>query len=206
MISLAASGAGASGLTDWVTAAATAITALLVGFSGFVAWLAYRRDKRRDLPVIEPCAIWEDDKGLGHYLHLRLIITNRLDETVILNTVSVRRPRGALVSAGMRVNTGYSGGTLAATRGSSDTVVLGETISSAGSAFLGAMDGHSIRIDTAELSLYIFPPSTWLSGEVLIILRVSSKALTIRDKRMVIKSRVPAATVKRTDEAASNTD
>jgi hypothetical protein len=40
-------------VADWITATATAITAIGATIGGFVAWLAFRRDSRNQLPIIE---------------------------------------------------------------------------------------------------------------------------------------------------------
>jgi len=40
-------------VTDWITAAATGTTAIAATIAGFVAWLAFRRDSRNQLPIIE---------------------------------------------------------------------------------------------------------------------------------------------------------
>lgn len=78
---------GGPGWTDWITAAATAITAVVVALSGWVAWLTYLRDKRHELPVIEPTLEWQEDAKIGAHIKLRLWVVNRLDETLLIEGI-----------------------------------------------------------------------------------------------------------------------
>lgn len=52
-----------------------------------------------------------------------------------------------------------------------------------------------------RLDLYLSPPDKWAAGKVVIVLRVSSSARTLRDKRMVITTFATAAA---TNKAADN--
>src|SRR5580700_8594103 len=68
-------------VTDWITAAATGATAIATTIAGFIAWLAFRRDSRNQLPIIEA------DFGFEWpYRVLNLIIRNRLPETIVVTS------------------------------------------------------------------------------------------------------------------------
>jgi hypothetical protein len=54
-------------------------------------------------------------------------------------------------------------------------------------AAIAVTHGQPIYADSKNLELYLLPTYGWESGIIVIVLRISSKALTIRDKRMVIK-------------------
>jgi len=67
-------------LTDWITAGATAITAVATGVAGLVAYLALRRDSTKELPVVE--AILKP-AGKSDALSLQAVIRNRIAETLV---------------------------------------------------------------------------------------------------------------------------
>jgi hypothetical protein len=178
-------------LTDWVTATSTAITAILVGLSGWVAWLTYLRDKRRELPVIEPTFDWKEDATVGPYIKLRLWVVNRLDETLLIEAISVRCPRKSLLSEGITTRNQIGHSVTLPARGSTNSLVIKERIESAGSN-MERLPGHRSRTDVSAIEFFIFPPSKWASGKISIILRISSKARTILNRRMVIVAKVAA--------------
>ena len=58
------------------------------------------------------------------------------------------------------------------------------------------------RVDVQLFDIYLRPPPHWSLGRVAIELRISSRALTIRDKRIMIKRRMEAINASNTDENA----
>ena len=80
-------------VTDWITAAATGTTTIAATIAGLVAWLAFRRDSRNQLPIIEA------DFGFEWpYRVVNLIIRNRLPETIMVTSAIVRQPKGSQIS------------------------------------------------------------------------------------------------------------
>jgi hypothetical protein len=53
-------------LPDWITATATAATALAASIAGLIAWLAFRRDVRASLPIIEADFAWADTNCIAY--------------------------------------------------------------------------------------------------------------------------------------------
>jgi len=172
--------------TDYVTAIATAATALFAGLSGIAALIVLRRESRRLLPVIEPDFRWADEKDVGPHIRTLILITNRLDETLVIDSVKLARPAGGTLSPGCP--TGYGGDTKAG-RGHSPRLSLGRQIRPRGEPDSIGRDSSG---DWAQLMLYAFPPPQWSAGKVRLEIRISSKALTIRNRRIVIQRTVPA--------------
>jgi len=168
-------------LTDWITAGATAITAVATGVAGLVAYLALRRDSTKELPVVE--AILKP-AGKSDALSLQAVIRNRIAETLVAESVRVTRPKGAslarMQSAGVSRRDATSG-----------ELMLGIEIPPAGSSIRGGpFDGT--YSDSANVWLLLFPPQGWSAGVVEIQFRISSRALTIRDKRIVVRRSIGA--------------
>ena len=69
---------------------------------------------------------------------------------------------------------------------------------------IGPFEGAPL--DVYFLDLYLLPPPHWSAGRIKIALRISSRALTIRDKRIVIKRRVSAIQRTQTEANARSPD
>lgn len=180
---------------DWITAWATAITAILTGTGGLAAWLALRREQLREMPIVERTVHWDD----GHLI-LKLTITNRLPETLILDSVEITRPRGTTISDSTGPgDKAWSPGP--PVPGVGPVLPCRFSINRAGSE--GSQ--HSVG-DIGYRGFSVWPPTGWSSGHLKIVLRVSSKAETIRNKRMVIKHRVPEAPRRQTEVTVSEAD
>lgn len=178
---------------EWITAIATVATALLTGTGGVATWLALRREGRRQLPIIE---FDLSRRATGEAL-VDLRIRNRLDETLVLTELAVVRPRGALASNRfVKTADGRRGEAVAGTASKlSLNVVIGPEEDRS----------HIPGFRPSYLQTFtLWPPERFLSGQsVELSLRFSSKALTIRDKRIVIKNSMPAAIAMQTDEKAN---
>jgi hypothetical protein len=167
-------------LTDWITAVATALTAVAAWVGGVFGYLAYRRDVSRQVPVIE-ATIKRNPNSKG-VLTLIAVARNRMAETIVIDSVLATQPEGILIAksapqfsikdAKAELPLGF------------DVPPLGSIIHEA--PFAGMPD------DASQFSLYLFTPEGWTDGVVEVEFRVSSRALTIRDKRIVIKRRVTA--------------
>jgi hypothetical protein len=57
------------------------------------------------LPIVEPTIVWGKDAPaeIGPYLFVELSVTNRLDETLLVERATVRKPRGAPIAIARRV-------------------------------------------------------------------------------------------------------
>lgn len=167
----------------WITAGATALTAILTGTGGMAAWLALRRERRREMPVVERTFSWIDD-----HISVGLVVRNRLPESLILDSITVRHPRGATVSSqhGKAVNAYGEPGL--PEPGDGPVMHCGYSVSP-----LGTQRGQVTAGDSAAWGFALWPPSGWRGGKVVIVLRISSKAETIRNRTIVIRSRVFAA-------------
>jgi hypothetical protein len=84
---------------DWITAVSTALTAVAAFAGGAIAWIGLRRDRHAFFPIIEADIKWAKPSGQSRYLILDLIIRNQLYETLTLDTIRVRKPKGSLISA-----------------------------------------------------------------------------------------------------------
>lgn len=179
----------------WITAGATVITAILTGTGGVAAWLALRREREREMPVVERSLYW--DKG---HLILKLTVTNRLPETLTLDSVEIKRPRGTTISdeTGPGDKEWNPGPPIP---GESSIMVCGHPVKRAGSV----ASQHSFG-DTSYWGFSVWPPASWKAGVVKIVLRISSRAETIRNRRIVIKSKVPAAPKSITEDSAKSAD
>jgi len=163
---------GAPSITDWLTTIATGVTAFAAGLGGLFAWRAYRRDTRHQLPIVE----LEFRDSSGNKL-LRLLIRNRLPETIDVGTISIRAPRGATLHRDISEKP-------------SQTLSLDQDVGPYGSTvdpIYSPPDRGLISADTKRIDLYVNFPLGWKSGNVAIDLLISSRALTLRDKRIVIK-------------------
>jgi hypothetical protein len=180
-------------VTDWITAAATGTTAIAATIAGFVAWLAFRRDSRNQLPIIEA------DFGFEWpYRVLNLIIRNRLPETIVVTSAIIRRPKGSLIS---KPEWSSKGG-IEIKQPTSNRVDLDFDVAPFGAATVG-IPGAPMYADAQRCDLYLLLPIDWTSGIVVIDLRISSRALTLRNKRMVIKRFTTAPPARKTAASAN---
>jgi hypothetical protein len=187
-------------LPDWITATATGITAVAAGFAAFVAWLAFRRDARASLPVVEADLEWDID-GASSFVLVTLTIRNRLEETITLDSARVKRPDGTLISN--KIVLGNDGRGIAVKRGDAPFIKIEREIQPLGSPTESYFQIIQ-RTDVFQTELFLSPPNDWDGGWIRIDLRISSKALTIRDKRMVIKRRISPKPAKQTEAKANN--
>ena len=129
------------------------------------------------LPIIEA------DFGFEWpYRVLNLIIRNRLPETIVVTSAKIKRPKGSLIS---KPEWSSKGG-IEIKQPTSNRIDLDFDVAPFGAATVG-MPGAPMYADTQRCDLYLLFPTEWTSGIVAIDLSISSRALTLRDKRMVIK-------------------
>ncbi|MBX3476689.1 MAG: hypothetical protein KF910_03725 [Brevundimonas sp.] len=167
-------------LADWIIAAATVTTAILTGTGGIAAWLTLRREKIRDLPIIERVAEWR-----GDYISLRLICRNRLPETLTLDRLAIRKPRTFTISPPT------DSGLVPfdpdpPVRGTSSSMDTPHSVEAR-----GTVRELARRSDTAHWAFAIWPTADWNGGPIVLELRLSSRAETLRNRRFRIKLRVP---------------
>src|ERR1700722_5877509 len=86
--------------TDLITAISTALTAIAAVATGAIAYIALRRDARRELAHVEAYLKWAEDAELGPYLSIRLKALNRSYETLTLAKCSVDKPKDTKLSSG----------------------------------------------------------------------------------------------------------
>jgi len=188
-------------LSDWITAISTAATAIAATFAGIIAWLSLRRAARAPLPIFEPRFHWSTSEPTIGLLQLSLVIRNHLDEAIVVDSVTVKRPRGMTVCS-MKYN-GYGGAEIKITTDRSSN--LGWGVGPPGDYASQAFGGPQ-RKDVAYQNLYFSVPEGWTGGKAIVVFRVSSMALTIRDKRITITRQVPVAPKTQTEAKASSAD
>jgi hypothetical protein len=170
-------------VTDWITAAATGATAIAATIAGFIAWLAFRHDLRNQLPIIEADFQYE-----APYWALKLIIRNRLPETIVVTSATIRRPKGSLISTAVW----SSMGGIEIKQPTSNRIEIDFDIAPFGSTRV-EIPGARMYADAQRVDLYLLVPVKWTSITIVVVdLRISSKSLTLRDKRMVIKRFISA--------------
>ena len=187
-------------LTDWITAVSTFGTMLVAGIAAWASLAMYWRAVSREMPIIEPDFTWKVDPQLGRCIHATLKIVNRLDETLTIISAAVAKPRAASVSMGeyRTDRSGYQ--SHFPTASSKRDIPLGWDVQPR-----GAFSQHFGARDITRRDLYIFPPESWRGGIVRITLTASTKALTIRDRRITIKRRLHAMTNNEKADNASKT-
>lgn len=186
-----------SQLTDWITAVATAATALAAGIAGFIAWLAYRRDQRLSLPTVEAVLRWVRDQD-DDFILLKLIIRNPLWETIILESAHAKYPQSTLISSKYE---NINGEMTPIKKGESSYTDIDDEIYSYGSTS-DFYPGRSVRADVYHRDIYLLPPRDWSGDKVRIDLFISSRALTLRHKRVTIKRRISPRPSKQTEANA----
>lgn len=176
-----------AGLSDWITAGATVATAIATAFGGLGAWFIYRRDKARDLPIIEANISWHENA----YLEARILIRNRLSESILINDLEITQPKGATISEGQDGEL-RSPKTRPTTRKVPSEWEIPDPDSR---TYLSSRPIFPIE-------LFVYPPTGWQSGTVALTFRISSKTRTIRERRQTIKQFVKAPTIKQIDPSA----
>ncbi len=174
-------------VTDWITAAATGATAIAATIAGFIAWLAFRRDSKNLLPIIEADFQYE-----APYWALNLVIRNRLPETIVVTSAKIKRPKGSLISKAVWSLTGG----IEIKQPTLNRIDIDFEIAPFGATRV-EIPGARMYADAQHIDLYLLAPVKWTSGIIVVDLRISSKSLTLRDKRMVIKRFItPPAAIK----------
>lgn len=177
---------------DWITAVSTALTAIAAGAAGIFGYVAFRRESTKQLPLIE--TTFKPIKN-SKAISLHAVIRNRLTETIVVNSLMVTKPLGFRI--GKSDPQGMSRDKASA------ELPLDLEVEPLGSILRGApFDG--MPDDTAGIRLLLFPPENWSHGLVKLEFCISSKALTIRDKRIVIKRRISAIPATHTDANAKS--
>jgi hypothetical protein len=185
------------GWPDWITAVSTALTAILTGFAGFAAVVALRRDTKRQQPIVEPKLRWSEG-----YILASITVRNRLPESIIITSAEVKKPRRAKISYGRR-NVSVPIGNSEPIPPELQKIPLNIDVAPIGTE-PNRFDGILMSAGEARsCEFYIQPPAEWRGGNVRIDLRISSMALTIRDRRMVITRTISAPPTRQTDEKAS---
>lgn len=191
-------------LTDWTTAISTAITGIFAAVAATVSIAAYRRDTRKGLPIVETHIARFGTAPFGRFIEASVNITNRLDETLTIDAIIIREPKGATLSEGTigLGAVGY-GGLPEPAAGTSNQINPMRKIRPAGA--------YSVRKGATEptvaysLPLYVALPDKWSGGRLTFCVFVSSKAETIRHKRIVTKSEIMADTAQKTAAIANKT-
>ena len=186
-----------AGLTDWITSGATLATAVLAGVGAWISYVGYRWNREQMMPRVEPDFYWGQDIDLGVFIKGDFWIVNRLDETLEITSLSVKRPSQANISLGKYNIQQHAYLPVKATRSQIECDYKIEEIG----------ETHSIggRSDRRCLIFYVFPPPKWLCGTIHVEIFFSSKALTIRNRRVVIKRRMAELPAKRTEDIANKT-
>ncbi len=186
-----------SSLPDWITAISTLATALATGVAGVIAWRAFVRDFVRSLPIVETDVKWVEIKST-QCLELTVTIRNQLYETIVFDSVRVDRPRH---SAFGLAKLGQQGEPIEITRSKSRLFAVNQAVRPAVTSI--TFFDRPQRLDVSTKKFYLFPPDDWGGGLLKLTVSLSSKALTIRDKRITIKRRISPRPAKQTDENAS---
>jgi len=180
-------------LPNWITAVSTAITGIAAFLTGLFAWLSLRRDRRRDDPIIEANFEWGKSKHAG-LLGLRVVARNMGYETIVLDSIRVVRPSKMTIC-----REDYMSGRLEYFPSPHRKLPLQWTIDPVGSERRVPLTWG----DALPHQFYFTPPLGWSSGTVEIELRISSRTLSIRDRRITIKRHVTVAPITKTDASTS---
>lgn len=194
---------------DWITAVSTALTAVAAIGAGIVAFIGYKRDGQPPLPVIEPTFLWMPPLR-GRFIRLDIIARNQLYETIILDSIRIVRPRGMTFATEKQRQLQEPPNTRTRIEKTSDVsrrleweiAPIGETATH----FRGSQFEMTDRTDVHERLFYLSPPEGWDGGIVRIELKLLSKALTIRPRRITIKRQITVAPKMQTEANASSDD
>jgi hypothetical protein len=188
-------------IADWITAASTAATAIAAALAGWIAFAALRRDTKASLPTIETDIRWCAEADGEQYILLEVLIRNPRWETIIIESAKVVAPRNATISDKFK----YVNGTMVRQiRGDGSSIDMNVRVGSYGSESDLFSPGRPQRSDICRHEIYLLPPPDWSEGSMRVDLRISSKALTIRHKRIVIRRRIGARPKRQIEENANN--
>ena len=179
-------------LPEWITAIATAATAVAASAAGFIAWVSLRRDAAALPPIIEVSWAWPHEERT---IYVAMVFRNRLYETLIIDSIRVVQPKKTTIQS--EVPNG---------RGGTTTVPSTDTKREVKWP-IGALGTERSMTQPGAVTYHWFelkPPSTWDGGWLVLQLRISSKALTIRDRRITIKRHIPTTPKTQTDAKASS--
>lgn len=189
-----------SALPDWITAISTGITAVLTGLAGIAAVAGLRRDTKRQLPIIEPSFDWISDR----LVRARILIRNRLPETIEITSVGIKKPRGSKISFGTRQISGEKRQRWEPVPPEFRNINTRLAISPIGSERLATGGVVFDYGESRTCDFYILPPPDWRSGKIVLVLRISSRALTIRDRRSTITRTIAAPANSKPEEMAKS--
>lgn len=189
---------------EWITAVATGATAFAACIAARIAFLS-RRDVLAPPPVIEATVSRYSHQGDPDFVRFSVTVRNRLDETLIISSVRILKPHGMTFAKAIPSDKPWhpSGRYVAMAESTLDgnwSMAPINTVSQ--SPFAHRLGSTALDVFGSEFILA--PPHGWQSGIVSIELRISSAALTICDRRIVVKRHVPAAPKPQTDAKASN--
>ncbi len=190
--------------TDWVTAVSTAATGLFVAVGAWATIASSRRDSRRLLPVVEVSNIGGGgDIDFGSFLTVQFRITNRIDETLIVEKIVIEAPRNSRISRGENRRVASGAYQTVPAKGETNFLLSPITVNETGAYSNGL--GLTQRLDRRTLDAYVVPPKGWSSGTLKFGVFVSSKADTIRHKRIVVTSAARLLSAQKNAAAASKT-
>jgi len=188
-------------LSLWITAVATAATAVVAGLGTLIAWLERRRQIRATDPIIECNAHWKE----ARHISLWFIARNKLPETLGIVRVRIVRPRHAKI--------GNERGTPDAEKpwlSSSDIqepteqeVGLRQELAPVGTP--QSSSGWSAG-ESAHFQLRASVPASWQGGRLRIDFWVENKSAQIRQRRITIRRFMKAPPQMKIEEKASNHD
>ena len=184
--------------TDWITAISTAATGFFAAIAAWATFSAFRRESRRILPVVElNQSGGGGDIEFGDFLTMHLKIANRLDETLEIEKIIVKKPRHSRISSGIVGQDGILHASVGATN-----IIFNPTIISESGSY-NEIYGLTQRADRSHIEIYIVPPKDWRSGSVRIDVVVSSRAKTIWRKRIVVMSEAKLLTPQKKQATAT---
>jgi hypothetical protein len=164
--------------------AATALAAII---AGCIAWRSLRRDIDSQVPIVEAEFRWMEP-AQGDYLGLTLVIRNQLYERLVLEVAHAKKPRHTLISKDRQ--RGKDGGLAGVVKGTLSTVEINREIAPIGTATALFSPGMLQRMDVSRVELFLSPPDNWDGGRLIIHLRIASKSLATRPRRVVINKKI----------------
>jgi hypothetical protein len=183
---------GGGNAANWITAIATALTAAFAVFGSSAAWLTYRRDVRKDLPVIDADTSWSGDSIL-----VRMRIRNPLPTTIMIIAARVKHPRNSLISPGFEVNQQGRYDLTKPKPANFQSTRLNHEIH----PYESAVQDYSVGLDLA-----VFPLSLWDGGKFAIELTIIDKSSVTRISRITVQRRMPPRPHNNTDDIARSVD
>ncbi len=180
--------AGSPSTADWITAAMTTITGIATAATGVVAWLSFRREAQKDIPITECDAYWTKEG----FVQFHLLIRNTLPESVVVSRACVKKPAGSKI--GKERERGKDGGIGCVVMPQDHDIALKWSLAPCGVTGNSCISGSS---SICPLDLFILPPSAWKSGEVVVEIYISRKSSNVRSKRIAIKRVISAPVIEK---------